>query len=324
MQASADAAGTLVSDAVPASILVSEANDAPEAYDDTLTTVAKGTSLVAIPYGNVTVNDIVGPTDEQSWQTLTITAVQSITGGTVQLANGQIEFSPDPTFMGNAQFSYTVEDNGRTDGMDDPKTATATASFAIADEEKPELTLNGDETLYLLQGESYQEPGYSANDETDSDLTDRVVVTGSVDTSTLGTYELHYNVQDNSNNAAIEKVRTVKVISKKLTSLAVETKTLTPSFDRDQESYSLTVPSSKGTVTISAGSEDPTATVSINGEVTESKAINLNVGTNSITLVVTAKAGPQSFIRLTSHAKPPMKPSRSLAGLLKEKRTITM
>jgi len=46
---------------------------------------------------------------------------------------------------------------------------------------------------------------------TDGDLTANVTVSGSVDTATIGTYRLAYNVKDSGGNAAVEMVRTVVV-----------------------------------------------------------------------------------------------------------------
>ena len=67
------------------------------------------------------------------------------------------------------------------------------------DTQKPTITLKGNTTMYLTYGTSYLEPGYTASDNCDGDITDRVEVTGSVSTS-IGTYKLTYSVTDNSGN----------------------------------------------------------------------------------------------------------------------------
>ena len=77
------------------------------------------------------------------------------------------------------------------------------------DEEKPKITLKGDSTIYLVSGSSYNEPGYSANDNCDGDITSKVKVTGSVG-SGVGTYKLIYSVSDNADNNS-EVTRTVIV-----------------------------------------------------------------------------------------------------------------
>ena len=77
--------------------------------------------------------------------------------------------------------------------------------------EKPTITLTGPDPLNLLLDVIFQEPGFSASDLEDGDITADMLVTGTVDTSTIGAYVLHYNVTDSDGNAAEEKTRTVNV-----------------------------------------------------------------------------------------------------------------
>lgn len=77
------------------------------------------------------------------------------------------------------------------------------------DKEKPQIVLTGGEVIYLNYGAEYVEPGYSASDNCDGDLTDKVVVTGNV-YNAVGTYYLTYGVKDSSMNE-ITTTRTVVV-----------------------------------------------------------------------------------------------------------------
>ncbi len=83
-------------------------------------------------------------------------------------------------------------------------------SIKITDTTPPELTLEGDEIIGLYVGEDYDEPGFSAKDEYEGDLTDKVEISGEVDTSTIGVYTLKYHVEDSSKNAD-EKTRKIFV-----------------------------------------------------------------------------------------------------------------
>lgn len=294
IQAALDTNGSLLSDAVTATVAVNEVNDAPVAQDDNLPKVKKGTGKVSIPFSDLTGNDSAGPLDESQHQTLSVVDVADPVGGDVSIVDDRVEFIPDPTFSGKASFTYVVVDNGQTDGSDDFQTASAQASFDILDEDQPVITLNGDSTIYLPKGETYDEPGYSAYDEVDKDLTDEVVVTGSVDSETLGTYVLHYNVADSSGNPAPEETRTVQVVSSNLSSLTVGGYTISPAFDPDKREYTLNVPSSEKTVTVAAVAADPSATLVMNGfpqGSSGSQAINLKVGSNEVTIVATAQGG---------------------------------
>ena len=60
------------------------------------------------------------------------------------------------------------------------------------------MYLKGSTTIYLKVGDTYQEPGYKVIDSVDGNLGDKVIVTGRVDTSKVGTYKLIYSVTNNS------------------------------------------------------------------------------------------------------------------------------
>lgn len=74
------------------------------------------------------------------------------------------------------------------------------------------FTLNGIENLSIKQGEIYNEPGYKAFDSKDGDITDKVIVTGKVNTMIPGTYKIVYSVT-NSNNVTKSLTRSVTVVA---------------------------------------------------------------------------------------------------------------
>lgn len=76
----------------------------------------------------------------------------------------------------------------------------------------PELVLAGGDTITLVQGAPYVEPGYGALDNCDGNISDKVVCEGVVDSATLGTYTLQYRVNDNYQNTTTV-TRTVQVVS---------------------------------------------------------------------------------------------------------------
>lgn len=77
------------------------------------------------------------------------------------------------------------------------------------DKTSPEIKLNGNETIYLGVGASYVEPGYTAQDNCDGDITDKVQISGNVG-SGAGTYRLTYSVSDSFDNKS-EVTRTIIV-----------------------------------------------------------------------------------------------------------------
>jgi hypothetical protein len=76
------------------------------------------------------------------------------------------------------------------------------ASFAqtvtIADTTAPEVTLQGAETLVLIEGQGYSEPGVTAWDRCDGVI--EVTASGEVDTSLPGTYTIEYQATDSAGN----------------------------------------------------------------------------------------------------------------------------
>ena len=70
----------------------------------------------------------------------------------------------------------------------------------IIDGVKPTIDLNGDGTIILNVGEEYKEQGAKAQDEKDGDLSDRIEISGDVNTSQEGTYSVTYSVKDNNGN----------------------------------------------------------------------------------------------------------------------------
>ena len=63
----------------------------------------------------------------------------------------------------------------------------------------PSISLNGSETIYILAGSDFTDPGYTAFDNCDGDITDRVSVSGEV-SSVAGKYNINYSVSDSSGN----------------------------------------------------------------------------------------------------------------------------
>ena len=90
-------------------------------------------------------------------------------------------------------------------------TSTSTTSSSTADTTPPVITLTGSSTINLTVGDTFTDPGATATDDVDGNITSSISISGSVDTSTAGTYTISYNVSDTAGNAATEAQRTVIV-----------------------------------------------------------------------------------------------------------------
>ena len=71
--------------------------------------------------------------------------------------------------------------------------------------------LTGSSTITLTVGDTFADPRATATDDGDGNITSSISISGSVDTSTAGTYTLSYNVSDAAGNAATVVQRTVIV-----------------------------------------------------------------------------------------------------------------
>ena len=76
---------------------------------------------------------------------------------------------------------------------------------------KPMVTLNGEANVSLFINQAYVEENATATDNRDGNLTSSIVVIGSVDVASVGTYRLTYRVKDGAGNEG-NATRTVNII----------------------------------------------------------------------------------------------------------------
>lgn len=103
----------------------------------------------------------------------------------------------------NGKVTYTVTDSSGN-------TTTIDRKIIYKDVIPPVITLTNGNTISLNKGNDFTDPGFTATDECDGDLTSSVNVSGKVDGHTYGTYTLTYRVSDSSGNVS-EVKRTVKI-----------------------------------------------------------------------------------------------------------------
>lgn len=76
---------------------------------------------------------------------------------------------------------------------------------------KPIITLIGGASVTVVEGNTYTDAGATASDNVDGDISSDIVTVNPVDTNTVGTYTITYNVSDSAGNQADEVARTVTV-----------------------------------------------------------------------------------------------------------------
>ncbi|MCH9813907.1 MAG: DUF5011 domain-containing protein [Epsilonproteobacteria bacterium] len=118
-----------------------------------------------------------------------------------------ITHTVDVNTLGNYTVTYNVSDSSAN-----PAT-TMTRDVYVVDTTAPIITLQGTSTVEVVIGSVYSDAGATATDNYDGNLTASITVDNPVNTSTLGTYTITYNVSDTAGLSAIEVSRTVTVIT---------------------------------------------------------------------------------------------------------------
>ena len=107
--------------------------------------------------------------------------------------------------------------------------------ISYVDTEKPTITLKGNKTIYLLKGQKYNEPGYSADDNCLGNVTNRVKINGNVNSNKEGKYTITYTVTDDLNNT--NKVTRNVYVYEKNPDIPIGDKVIYLTFDDGPSNY---------------------------------------------------------------------------------------
>ena len=132
--------------------------------------------------------------------------VNAYNGTNTETLSGVIKIIVSSTTSTSTTGTTTPTGGGGNTGTTTSTTGTSTPPDTTA----PVIALNGQSSITLSFGGTYTEAGATANDNVDGNITNNIVITGSVNTSSSGTYTITYTVTDSSNNtASIERVISV-------------------------------------------------------------------------------------------------------------------
>jgi thermitase len=178
---------------------------------------------------------------------------------------------------------------GRVDYYNSLNIATGEPSTIVTDTTKPVITLTGSANERLAVGDTYTDAGAIATDNVDGDISNKIIATNLVNTSTAGTYTVAYNVTDAAGNKADPVTRTVTVtaavsltpttqtlvytgmidakgqttVSQSVTTSAAGTLTLNLAWDVKRTNLDLYLYDSSNTLVASSKSSSTTATENI-------------------------------------------------------------
>jgi len=93
---------------------------------------------------------------------------------------------------------------------------TTDTTDVVGDQVAPVLKLEGSSSMKVLLTDNFDDPGATATDNVDGDITGNIAVSGMVDVDLAGVYVLKYDVSDAAGNAATTVEREVNVIVKRV------------------------------------------------------------------------------------------------------------
>lgn len=128
-------------------------------------------------------------------------------GATATVCGSSVPVTTTGAANPNAPGTYTITYSATANGF----TTEATRIVTVDDTVAPVITLNGANPMQVGFGTVFTDPGATASDGCAGNLTSSIVVTGSVDTNTVGFYALTYSVSDPSGHSDT-KVRAVEVL----------------------------------------------------------------------------------------------------------------
>ncbi|MEE1515967.1 MAG: polysaccharide deacetylase family protein, partial [Lachnospiraceae bacterium] len=157
--------------------------------------------------GNTDINLNIGQEYVEEGFVATDDCEGDITGNVV------VSGSVDNTKPGKYVLEYKVLDTYNNE-------CVVSRNVTVADFEAPIISLKGEKNQYIKLGSEYAELGFSAIDNVDGDVSAKVEITGSVDTSKIGLYTITYKVTDTSGNVSNAK-REIYVFDKQVESNTV-------------------------------------------------------------------------------------------------------
>ena len=196
--------------------------------------------------------------------------------------------------LGTYTLTYKVEDNSGN-------SCEVIRTVVVQDTTSPQITLKGEKKILLNIGTNYQEPGYSATDNLDGDITKSVKVTGTVDGNTMGTYTITYAVSDSKGNRS-NVTRTIEVKDIMAPQLQLNGETnmfLFVGTDYEEAGYTA----------FDEYDGELTDAVKVSGSVNKDK-----IGTYTITYTVADKSGNTTMVKRTVRVGEDIPPELTLKG----------
>lgn len=174
---------------------------ASNTFEDTIVISDVGAPIITL-LGDTTMNIMIGGTFTDPGATATDDVDGDLTASIV-VGGDAVNVNTAGTYI----ITYNV-----SDAAGNAATQRTRTVIVAADTVAPVITLTGSATINIEVGDTFTDPGATATDNVDGNITANIVVAGdAVNVNTAGTYIITYNVSDAAGNAATQKTRTVIV-----------------------------------------------------------------------------------------------------------------
>ena len=181
---------------------------ASNTYEDTIVISDVGAPVITL-LGDTTININIGGTFTDPGATAADDVDGDLTANIV-VAGDAVNVNTAGTYI----ITYNV-----SDAAGNAATQRTRTVIVAADTVAPVITLQGSATINITVGGTFTDPGATATDNIDGNITANIVVAGdAVNVNASGTYIITYNVSDAAGNAATQKTRTVIVTAVPVTS----------------------------------------------------------------------------------------------------------
>lgn len=180
---------------------IPSASPTPGTSAGTTTTSVDTTAPIITLLGTTEANVLVG----SEYVDAGATAIDDVDG---DVSNDlELTTTVNTSAAGVYYVTYSVSDQA---GNTAEAIRTVTVTAPTTDETPPAITLRGSKTMNLEVNDTYNEPGATASDETDGDISDTIAIDTTVDTTEPGTYTVTYTATDQAGNT-VSANRTIVV-----------------------------------------------------------------------------------------------------------------
>lgn len=212
----------------------------------------KGTAVPVTQKGEIDLStlgtyDLIYTADYEGTSSLAAVTivVQDTTAPTITLTGGESGYySPGYTYEEAGYTANDIHDGDlsaqvvRTENADSviytvtdasDNTASVTRSLICKDIVAPVLQLTDGENIIVAYGKTFTDPGFSATDDVDGDITASVIVEGTINTSIYDKQTLTYTVTDSSGNTTtMTRTVTIQELTPPVLTLMGETSMILP------------------------------------------------------------------------------------------------